>query len=56
MAKASRVVLGGFELRTDVLEVRYPDRYFDDGGGAMWNIVMESLAEVAPAAAELESA
>lgn len=56
MAKASRVVLGGFELRTDVLEVRYPDRYFDDRAGAMWNIVMESLAEVAPEAAELESA
>ena len=27
MAKASRIVLDGFELRTDVNVIRYPDRY-----------------------------
>jgi DNA polymerase-1 len=39
MAEASRVVLGGFELRTDVSVVRYPDRYMDDRGLTMWNTV-----------------
>ena len=29
MLKASRVVLDGFELRTDVNVIRYPDRYQD---------------------------
>ena len=32
MAKASRVVLDGFELRTDVNVIRYPDRYQDPRG------------------------
>src|SRR6185312_4348421 len=29
MADASRIVLGGFEVRTDVHLVRYPDRFMD---------------------------
>ena len=45
MAKASRVVLDGFELRTDVNVVRYPDRYQDPRGTAMWNRVMGLMAE-----------
>jgi hypothetical protein len=56
MAKASRVILNGFELRTDMEKVRYPHRYMDVGGKAMWNIVMECLAEVAGAGIEIESA
>lgn len=56
MAKASRVILNGFELRTDVEKVRYPHRYMDVGGKVMWNIVMECLAEVAEAGIEIESA
>jgi len=40
MAKASRAVLNGFELRTDVHEVRYPDRYQDPRGTLMWDRVM----------------
>ena len=32
MAKASRIVLDGFELRTDVHLVRYPDHYSDPRG------------------------
>jgi hypothetical protein len=47
MAKASRVILDGFELRTDVVKVKYPHRYMDAGGKAMWNIIIECLAEVA---------
>jgi hypothetical protein len=37
-------------------KVRYPHRYMDVGGKAMWNIVMECLAEVAGAGIEIESA
>jgi hypothetical protein len=44
MAKASRVVLDGFELRTDVHEVRYPDRYQDPRGTLMWDRVMRFVA------------
>ena len=45
MAKASRVVLDGFELRTDVNVVRYPDRYQDPRGAVMWERVMEPGGE-----------
>jgi hypothetical protein len=44
MAEASRVVLAGFELRTDAMRVRYPDRYQDPRGTAMWNRVIELIA------------
>ena len=40
MAKASRVVLNGFELRTNVDIVEYHDRYHDDRGTMMWQQVM----------------
>jgi DNA polymerase I len=40
MAEASRIVLGGFELRTDVNVIRYPDRYTDERGAVMWDRVM----------------
>jgi DNA polymerase-1 len=43
MAEASRIVLGGFELRTDVAITRYPDRYMDEDGAAMWDRVMRLL-------------
>jgi DNA polymerase I len=39
MAEASRVVLNGFELRTDVKVVRWPDRYMDPRGVKMWEHV-----------------
>ncbi len=39
MAEASRAVLGGFELGTDVHVVRYPDRYRDPRGALMWDRV-----------------
>jgi DNA polymerase I-like protein with 3'-5' exonuclease and polymerase domains len=46
MAEASRLVLNGFELETDVTVVRYPDRYMDeDRGAVMWGQVMGLLAK-----------
>jgi hypothetical protein len=45
MAKASRVVLDGFELRTDVNVVRYPDRYQNPRGAVMWERVMKLVAK-----------
>jgi DNA polymerase I len=43
MAKASRDVLGGLEIGTDVSVVAYPDRYADPRGQAMWERVIERL-------------
>ena len=45
MAKASRVVLNGFELRTDVNVIRYPDRYQDQRGAVMWDRVMNLVTK-----------
>ncbi|WP_083519252.1 DNA polymerase [Bradyrhizobium jicamae] len=45
MAKASRLVLGGFELRTDINVVRHPDRYQDPRGAAMWQRVVELISQ-----------
>jgi DNA polymerase I len=44
MAEASRVVLGGFELRTDAQRFVYPDRFADPRGDRMWRQVMELIA------------
>jgi DNA polymerase-1 len=43
MAEASRVTLGGFELRTDADPVRYPDRYQDKRGKVMFERVSKLL-------------
>jgi DNA polymerase-1 len=43
MAEASRAVLDGFELRSDVSITRYPDRYMDPRGAVMWERVMRLL-------------
>jgi DNA polymerase-1 len=45
MAEASRVVLNGFEIRTDAHIVRYPDRYMDNRGTVMWGRVMRLLEQ-----------
>jgi len=45
MAEASRAVLDGFELRTDVNVVKYPDRYMDPRGATMWQRVVELINE-----------
>jgi DNA polymerase-1 len=39
MAEASRIVLGGFELGTDVSITKYPNRYADKRGRVMWDTV-----------------
>jgi hypothetical protein len=46
MVEASRIVLSGFELRSDAEVVRYPDRYVDKRGETMWNRVMGVLESV----------
>jgi hypothetical protein len=43
MAEASRIVLGGFELGTDVSITRWPARYMDSRGRVMWQRVLELL-------------
>jgi len=43
MREASRIVLDGFELGTDAQIVRYPDRYMDERGAAMWDRVMKLI-------------
>ena len=45
MAEASRIVLDGFELGTDVHVVRYPDRYMDERGAVMWERVTRLIAD-----------
>jgi hypothetical protein len=43
MKEASRIVLDGFELGTDVTVIQHPDRYMDERGRAMWDKVMALL-------------
>jgi hypothetical protein len=48
MAEASRVVLGGFELRTKAEPVVYPNRYADPRGAVMWEKIMALVPDMAP--------
>lgn len=43
MAQASAAVLNGFELRADAKVVCAPDRYVDEDGQAMFDVVMDAL-------------
>jgi len=43
MAKASAIVLGGFELRSEEKIIRSPERYMDPRGEMMWHTVMKLL-------------
>jgi hypothetical protein len=43
MAEASRIVLAGFELRTDVKSVNHPDHFSDEKGAEFWAEVMNLL-------------
>jgi DNA polymerase I-like protein with 3'-5' exonuclease and polymerase domains len=45
MREASRVVLDGFELGSDAKIFRYPGRYMDERGTAMWERVMTLIGE-----------
>jgi len=48
MAVASRSVLAGFELNTDVKVTRWPDRYMDPRGRQMWERVCSLVAQPEP--------
>ena len=48
VGEASRIVLNGCELGTDVEIVRYPDRYMDPRGAVMWDRVMKLLPTRGP--------
>jgi DNA polymerase I-like protein with 3'-5' exonuclease and polymerase domains len=48
MAEASRVVLDGFTIRTDVQVVRHPNRYRDGRGARFWGLLMGVLDRAAP--------
>lgn len=48
MREASRLVLDGFEIRTDAKIVRWPDRYMDPRGERFWQIVWELIEELEP--------
>ena len=41
MAEASRVVLGGFALRSDAMLIPHPERYADSRGAQMWQTVWD---------------
>ena len=47
MAEASRIVLNGFELGTDVKIIRYPERYMDERKGSreMWDRIWGLVCE-----------
>ncbi len=45
MALASRQILHGLELRTEVVYVRYPDRFSEASGSGMWETVLQLLEE-----------
>ncbi|MCB1547157.1 MAG: hypothetical protein KDJ41_04880, partial [Hyphomicrobiaceae bacterium] len=47
MAEASRIVLDGFALATEVKVVRHPDRLSDDRGTVVWRAVQRALDEPA---------
>jgi len=44
MRSASKVVLSGFEVRTDAKIVKFPDRYDEPRGELMWRKITEILA------------
>jgi hypothetical protein len=46
MREASELVLPGFPLRTDAKVIKHPDRYQDDRGRRMWEVVWGLLEEV----------
>lgn len=50
MSAAGRVVTGGLNIRTDAEIIRWPDRYMDERGEAMWNWVIALLGGAQKAA------
>jgi DNA polymerase I-like protein with 3'-5' exonuclease and polymerase domains len=46
MAEASEIVLDGFQLRTEVQVIPYPNRYMDERGIKMWETVWGIIARL----------
>jgi hypothetical protein len=46
MEEASRIVLGGFQLRADSKLIVHPDRYMDERGQKMWATVWTIIREM----------
>lgn len=40
MSKSGETVTGGVRIRTDAKIIRFPDRYMDERGAEMWNLVV----------------
>jgi len=51
MSRAGRAVTGGLDVRTDAEIVRWPARYMDERGAAMWARVIALLPDGGRAAA-----
>jgi hypothetical protein len=51
MSKAGRAVTGGLDIRTDAEVVKFPDRYMDERGKAMWEKVVTLLDKSSKVAA-----
>jgi hypothetical protein len=56
MAEASRIVLDGFEVRTDAKVTRYPQRFTDPRGRRMWGVVNQLIEEAGATTARREVA
>jgi hypothetical protein len=48
MRQASATVLDGFELRADAKTIAFPERYIDERGVVMWDMVNDLLADIEP--------
>lgn len=46
MRQASSTVLDGFELRADAKTIAFPERYVDERGAVMWDVVNDLLADI----------
>jgi DNA polymerase-1 len=46
MATASKIILNGFELKSDCEIIRAPDRYEPERGTKMWETVLELLRQI----------
>jgi DNA polymerase-1 len=55
MARASRHVLAGFEIRTDAEVIRHPDRYNDPRGTETWGRVVQLLERLEAAYGQSQS-
>jgi hypothetical protein len=53
MDAASRVVLDGFVLKTDVQIIQPGERYQDDDGKRLWELVQNTLHDILVASGQL---